>query len=449
MSTRSLTLCCLLLLSYASIKAQSSKQWTVLFPFDQHNLEDVAQGELNQLLQFMSTVEWQSLSLKGHTDAIGSLNYNVALSTRRVEAVKEYLQGAGIDEGRIELGWFGEEKPLATNQEAEGRKSNRRVEIRLTYSEKVEKAVTRVTPVKAEKQKIEIPSPKPAPIEDVKVKLNQQNRASFNYNCRGDIIITAEAGAKLRIPEGTIVDCDEVGKLEVSMREFTSKKTIINSQASTYSGNEMLQSAGMITVDIKKDGKRINMNGCLEVVIPGPKVDGMQPYLSNNPGKLNQINWRQKNGKIRYDDYQEAYIMEICGEISGSFGVNCDKRIRGAKGAILVKVKRLRGQFPGIAVESAEGAITNLRQVNIKEGRSRRWAYYAFPAIENEPLTILGSYTKKPFGLGSEKTFTLQEAVLYNTENGPLRLKRVKRFRKKGIYYVVRDFPTLKFAKES
>lgn len=448
MSTRSFVLFCLLLCLSSSIQAQNSKLCTVLFPFDQHNLEEEAQSELNQLLHFMSTVEWQFLSLKGHTDAIGSLSYNVALSTRRVEKVKEYLLAAGVDRDKIEIGWFGEEQPLATNQEEKGRKSNRRVEIRLTYSEATEEVVTTTTPVEEERGQVDTPTPAPAPIEDVKVKLNKENRASFDYNCQGDIIITAEAGAKLRIPEGAIVNCDEVGKLEVSMREFTSKKEIINSQASTYSGNEMLQSAGMIIVDIKKEGKRINMNGCLEMVIPGPKVEGMQPYFSSYTGKVNQINWRKRKGKIRYDDYQEAYIVEICGAFSGSFGVNCDKRVPGERSAVLVKIKRLHGQFPGIAVESADGAITNLRQVNIKEGRSRKWAYYTFPVIENEPLTILGSYTKKPFGLGSEKTYTLEEAVLYSTENGPLQLKRVKRFRKKGVYYVIKDFPSLKFSKE-
>lgn len=449
MSTRSLTLCCLLLFSYSSIQAQNHKQWTVLFPFDQHHLAEEAQSELDQLLQFVSTVEWQSLALKGHTDAVGSLSYNKALSTRRVETVRDYLLAAGMDLGKIEIGWFGEEQPFATNQEAEGRKSNRRVEIRLSYSEEIEEVVTTITPVKEEKQKVETPLPKPLPIEDVKVKLDKTNRATFDYNCRGDIIITAEAGAKLRIPEGTIVDCDEVGKLEVSMREFTSKKEIIASRASTYSGNKMLQSAGMITVDIKKEGKDINMNGCLEMVIPGPKVEGMQPYFTNNTSRLDRINWRQRKGKIRYDDFQEAYIVEICGEISGSFGVNCDKRVPGKGGAILVKVKKLQGQQPGIAVETTDGAITNLREISIKEGRSRKWAYYAFPVIENEPLTVLGSYTKKHFGLGSKKTYTLEEAVLYNTENGPLQLKRVKRFRKKGVYYRIKNFPSLKFTKES
>lgn len=449
MSTRILALFFLLLLSYSSVQAQNSKEWTVLFSFDQHTLEENTQNELDQMLHFISTVEWQSLLLRGHTDAIGSLTYNVALSTRRVEAVKNYLLTAGIAEGKIELDWFGEEKPMATNEAAAGRKSNRRVEIRLIYKEPIEETLTIISPGKTEEQKVEPPAPKPAPVEDVKVQLNPQNRSSFNYNCKGDIIITAKAGAKLRIPEGAIVDCDEVGKLEVTMREFTSKKEIINSKASTYSGNKMLQSAGMITIDIKKEGKRINMNGCLEVVIPGPKVEGMQPYFSSNTSKLDQINWRRRKGKIRYDDYQEAYIIEICGEISGSFGVNCDKRVPGEGSAILVKVRKLHGQFPGIAVESADGAITNLRQVNIKAGRSRKWAYYTFPAIENEPLTILGSYTKRPFGLGSEKTYTLEEAVLYNTENGPLKLKRVKRFRKKGVYYVVKNFPTLRFTKES
>ena len=129
------------------------------------------------------------------------------------------------------------------------------------------------------------------------------------------------------------------------MCEFISKKEIVSSNASTYSGNEMLQSAGMIIVDIIKQGKRININACLEIVIPGLKVDGMQPYFTNYARNVDPRNWRRRKGKIRYDDYHESYILDICGAFGGSFGINCDKRVpsRGTEngGTILVKVKKL------------------------------------------------------------------------------------------------------------
>ena len=67
----------------------------------------------------------------GHTDNIGTDAYNMALSDRRVNSVKTYVVGKGIDGGRISGEGFGESKPIADNKTAEGRAKNRRVEIKV------------------------------------------------------------------------------------------------------------------------------------------------------------------------------------------------------------------------------------------------------------------------------------------------------------------------------
>jgi outer membrane protein OmpA-like peptidoglycan-associated protein len=68
----------------------------------------------------------------GHTDSIGSDAYNLKLSTRRAEAVKDYLVSKGISARRIRVEGRGEAEPVASNATAEGRAQNRRVELRLT-----------------------------------------------------------------------------------------------------------------------------------------------------------------------------------------------------------------------------------------------------------------------------------------------------------------------------
>ncbi|ADO73931.1 OmpA family protein [Stigmatella aurantiaca] len=73
--------------------------------------------------------------IEGHTDNVGSRNYNVDLSQRRAKAVLDYLAGKGIDRKRLSSKGFGFDQPIATNDTPLGRAKNRRVEFRLIKSE--------------------------------------------------------------------------------------------------------------------------------------------------------------------------------------------------------------------------------------------------------------------------------------------------------------------------
>ncbi|GIX47261.1 MAG: hypothetical protein KatS3mg131_1472 [Candidatus Tectimicrobiota bacterium] len=64
-----------------------------------------------------------------HTDATGSDAYNLRLSQRRAEAVRDYLTSQGISPNRITLEWKGKAEPVAPNTTREGRARNRRTEI--------------------------------------------------------------------------------------------------------------------------------------------------------------------------------------------------------------------------------------------------------------------------------------------------------------------------------
>jgi len=69
------------------------------------------------------------IRIEGHTDNIGSMEYNIDLSQKRAQAVKDYLVGKGIDESRVSTVGFGYERPIAPNDTEEGRSLNRRAEI--------------------------------------------------------------------------------------------------------------------------------------------------------------------------------------------------------------------------------------------------------------------------------------------------------------------------------
>ena len=69
--------------------------------------------------------------VEGHTDGVGSEGYNMKLSRRRAEAVRGYLVDHGIAPSRIRAEGFGKSRPVASNDTAEGRAQNRRVELHI------------------------------------------------------------------------------------------------------------------------------------------------------------------------------------------------------------------------------------------------------------------------------------------------------------------------------
>ncbi len=65
----------------------------------------------------------------GHTDSTGSQTYNMGLSQRRAETVRDFLTGRGIAAERLTTEWKGETQPVASNSTKEGQAKNRRTEM--------------------------------------------------------------------------------------------------------------------------------------------------------------------------------------------------------------------------------------------------------------------------------------------------------------------------------
>ncbi|MCL4164689.1 UNVERIFIED_CONTAM: hypothetical protein GTU68_000299 [Idotea baltica] len=74
-----------------------------------------------------------SLKIEGHTDSQGSEASNQKLSEKRSASVMSYFLGKGISSSRLTSVGYGETVPIADNNTAEGRKHNRRVDIRANY----------------------------------------------------------------------------------------------------------------------------------------------------------------------------------------------------------------------------------------------------------------------------------------------------------------------------
>ena len=102
----------------------------VLFDFDRSNLRPEADAILAPVLEMLQRDPSLNVDIEGHADWMGSDAYNIRLSQRRAQAVIEWLVARGIDRERLNAVGKGEREPIATNETAEGRQLNRRVEVR-------------------------------------------------------------------------------------------------------------------------------------------------------------------------------------------------------------------------------------------------------------------------------------------------------------------------------
>ncbi|MFQ3787517.1 OmpA family protein [Halomonas sp. A29] len=101
----------------------------VTFAFDSAEIRPGAHQTLDQVAATLRENPNLRVRIEGHTDSVGSAQYNQGLSQRRADSVRDFLVSRGIAENRMTTRGFGLERPVATNETDEGRAQNRRVEI--------------------------------------------------------------------------------------------------------------------------------------------------------------------------------------------------------------------------------------------------------------------------------------------------------------------------------
>jgi outer membrane protein OmpA-like peptidoglycan-associated protein len=101
----------------------------VLFDTGKFTLRPVAREKLSQLSGIVLAHPSLKLQVEGHTDSVGTDEYNMTLSQNRAGAVRDFLTQHGMNTSSITSRGFGESQPVSSNDTASGRQQNRRVEV--------------------------------------------------------------------------------------------------------------------------------------------------------------------------------------------------------------------------------------------------------------------------------------------------------------------------------
>ncbi len=104
----------------------------IFFETNSYKLKPQSYTELKKVVRFLKNNPNIHIEIDGHTDSIGTYQYNMDLSEKRSREVARYIIAHGISPDRITTRGYGFTRPKASNKTPEGRKLNRRVEIKIT-----------------------------------------------------------------------------------------------------------------------------------------------------------------------------------------------------------------------------------------------------------------------------------------------------------------------------
>ncbi|PHR46685.1 MAG: hypothetical protein COA32_09380 [Fluviicola sp.] len=282
----------LLAIFYCSAQDNSSII-NVYFSKDKYSISKESSEKIADFLDSLRIMSIHKIRVIGHTDSDGTDIYNKELSKNRALAVKQKLINYKVDEGIIDMGFFGETQPIAENSSKKGQQVNRRVEIIAYFQPKVEP--------KEEIVKEEEPS------------------------CEGDTLIELANGSLIKI---NICDYHKNPDC-VKIQEFTDASSLANNGVSTENEDgEVLISGGMLKFDICE----------------GVTVIGYMPYRENCMGDGMSLWDVTENGRWRERD-EPLELEEINGRryyalpLSGVGFINIDKLPRISLNKIKFKSK--------------------------------------------------------------------------------------------------------------
>lgn len=241
----------------------TTKKTTVLFNTAKHDLTKAAKKELDQFLKEHPNKLDYEVTIEGHTDSRGNIDYNNGLSNRRATEVKKYLIQKGINEKLIVFTYKGELDPEKPNVNDKNMMANRRVEVTLTTYRFDN-------------------------IEELEEALNPNKTSVHIIKPNEEKLLKGNKGVKILVQANTFTYEDGTPvkeNVKFELTESLAYKDFISSSLLTKSNDALLESGGMIKVDATTiSGKPVKIKEGKDMVIAIPndnRQDNMEVFTSD------------------------------------------------------------------------------------------------------------------------------------------------------------------------
>ncbi len=243
-----------ILVNFTPLNAQQNfTTFKVNFNVDEYVLDNADKSILGGLIAETKTSTYYEITLSAHTDNDGSIGYNMSLSNKRAQAVWDYLKINGVNDAVMDIDWYGEQRPEASNGNDEGKSINRRVEIVF--------------------KKFELNA-----LGDILKASGGNYSQEFSINPNIDNTIQGKNGTRVFLPKGSLqtVDGKSISAENVTfeLQEFPDSKDAIFNQLSTSSDGRILESGGMFTVKARYNGEELKLKKgqTLQIEMPSANI---------------------------------------------------------------------------------------------------------------------------------------------------------------------------------
>ena len=240
------------LFTNATLYASTQKHLTIYFNSGDYHLLPHEKMKLDTMKNATMLI------LCGHTDADGSAGSNYILSEKRVNEVFVSLQKMGIDQSKMRIDYHGENQPLNTNLTAEEKAMNRRVDI--VYSDD--------------------------PLLALKVATQH-----YTINNKIDTTFILKEGTKVYIPANAF----EGKKVDLSIREFVSNKSILAENLTTKSGLQNLETAGMLYMEARVNNQVVSPTDRISLTFKNTSGKTDFKFFEGEEKKDLSVDWQTKN----------------------------------------------------------------------------------------------------------------------------------------------------------
>ena len=253
----------LLLLITLTTYAQTQTSSTIYFHSDEYTLDKSDVSNLHSLLTDLKGYNDVDLQIIGHTDPDGSESYNMNLSRKRAESVKQFFIENEIDPKAINLAYKGESQLVSQSSESVAKGKNRRVTIMASgynYDN----------------------------INEMLSLLNLSESNTFEIDITEENQFKLSKGTEVTIPndafchmDGTPISGNEV---VMKFKEAFDFQDMVDERLFTQTEDQILETGGMIHIEASQDGKPLRLKEGMEIELIFPqqeRKEGMELFLGN------------------------------------------------------------------------------------------------------------------------------------------------------------------------